>query len=93
MRCAERHDTLRPRVRQRLQEDAVDDTEDRGIGSDAKRHDGNDKEGESRTPLQRPSGIAKIAEKLSQQAPTPPVATFLAVLRGHERTHDELSSR
>src|SRR6185503_5373857 len=57
------HETLRIRVRQRLQQQRIDDAEDRGVGADADRERGNDDEGQHRAASRGTNGVADVLQE------------------------------
>ena len=60
---AELHDAVRLRVRQRLQQDGIDDREDRRVGADADGERGQRDRGEPRIPPHRAQRVAHIGEE------------------------------
>ena len=51
------------RIRQRLQQQRVDDAEDRGVGADADRERRDDDERQARAAAQRADGVAEVLEE------------------------------
>src|SRR5262249_15578929 len=78
----ERHQFLCLRIRQRLEQDAVEDAENRGVCSNAERERSNDDERETWAPAENPQGMAEITSNLiEQRAMTMRPNPFLGLLR------------
>ena len=57
------HEPIRLLERQRPQQHGVDDAEDGGVGADAEREHGDDRERERRGAEQDPEGVAEIGKE------------------------------
>jgi hypothetical protein len=66
----ELHDTVGLRIGQRLQENGMDDAENRGVGTDAKRKREQRRNGERRRSAERPDRIPDVlADRLEPSEP------------------------
>src|SRR5215471_15746371 len=70
-------DTTRVAVRQGTQQNRIDDSEDRGIRADTKRHNQNSKRRKARTPAETSDCIPEIASKIIDEIHPAHIAAFL----------------